>query len=138
MFLTSMLDHPGVSHQLVNADRGTVVAALVEPAFDSAARNRGLLGRDGLPDGHAIVIAPSNSIHMFFMRFAIDAVFVAKDGRVLKVCENLKPWRIAASWRAFAVVEGPVGMIRASLCRPGDVLVVRPAEASSAGAEPAA
>jgi uncharacterized protein len=124
MFLSPLLDRPDVLHQLVNVDRGTVVATHLEPAFDSRSRNRGLLGRDGLPDGHAIVIAPSNSIHMFFMRFAIDVLFVAKDGRVVKACENLRPWRLALAWRAFAVIEGWVGMIAESGTRPGDRVAV--------------
>ena len=130
MFLSSMLDSPSATFQLVNVDRGSVVAAHLEPAFDSKSRNRGLLGREGLPAGHAIVIAPSNSIHMFFMRFAIDVLFVAKDGRVLKVCENLRPWRVALAWRAFAVIEGPVGMIERTGTRAGDRLAVQAALAA--------
>jgi uncharacterized membrane protein (UPF0127 family) len=134
MFLLPMLDRPGATFQLVNADRGSVLAARLEPAFDSASRRRGLLGRDGLPQGRAIVIAPSNSIHMFFMRFAIDAVFVARDGRVVKTCANLRPWRIAAAWRAFAVVEGPAGMIEATGTQRGDALAVREIVPGEAGA----
>lgn len=127
MFLSPLLDRPDAPWHLVNADRGTILAGRIEPAFDSASRRRGLLGRDGLPEGHAIVIAPSNSIHMFFMRFAIDVVFVARDGTVVKTCARLRPWRIALSWRAFAVVEGPVGMIDRSGTRAGDQIAVRSA-----------
>jgi hypothetical protein len=39
------------------------------------------------------------------MRFVIDAVFVDRDGRVLKAVQRLKPWRIAVSFGAFAVIE---------------------------------
>jgi uncharacterized protein len=125
MFLSPMLDRPDAMFQLVNIDRDSVVATELEPAFDSKARRRGLLGRDGLPEGHAIVIAPSNSIHMFFMRFAIDVLFASRDGRVLKTCTNLRPWRIAVAWRGFAVIEGPVGMIEETGTRPGHLLAVR-------------
>jgi len=124
MFLLPMLAHPDAPHQLTNVDRGTVLATDVQPAFDSASRNRGLLGRASLPEGSAIVIAPSSSIHMFFMRFPIDAVFVARDGRVVKTCTGLRPWRIAVAWRAFAVIEGPVGMIARSATEAGDRLAV--------------
>ena len=126
MFLSPMLSRPDIPCQLTNVNRGTVLATSVEAAFDSASRNRGLLGRTGLPEGSAIVIAPSNSIHMFFMRFAIDAVFVARDGRVVKTCARLRPWRIAVAWRAFAVIEGPVGMIARTGTKGGDVLAVQP------------
>ena len=127
MFLAPMLDRPEAAHQLVNVDRGTVLATRVEPAFESAARNRGLLGRDSLPAGNAMVIAPSNAVHMFFMRFPLDIVFVAKDGTVVKACPNVRPWRIALAWRAFAVVEGAVGMIGRSGTRVGDRIVVEEA-----------
>jgi len=135
MFLSSMLDRPDAAHQLTNVDRGTVLATRVEPAFDSATRRRGLLGRDGLPAGSAMVIAPSNSVHMFFMRFPLDIVFVARDGTVVKTCANVRPWRIALAWRAFAVIEGPVGMIEQSGTQQGDVLAVQPLGAS--GSPPA-
>ncbi len=39
------------------------------------------------------------------MRFAIDVVGVARDGRVVTVAPAIRPWRVALSWRAFAVVE---------------------------------
>lgn len=125
MFLAPMLDQPRATFELIDVDRGTVVATRLEPAFDSASRRRGLLGRDGLPEGHAIVIAPCNGIHMCFMRFAIDVLFVARDGRVVKTCTNVRPWRIAFAWRAFAVVEGAVGSIGRSGTRAGDRLAVR-------------
>lgn len=124
MFLAPMLSRPDVPHQLTNVNRGTVLATHLEVAFDSASRRRGLLGRAGLPDECAIVIAPCNGIHMFFMRFPIDAVFVARNGRVLKTCAGLRPWRIALAWRAFAVIEGPVGMIGRSATEVGDRLGV--------------
>ena len=64
---------------------------------------------------------------MFFMRFAIDAVFVTADGRVTKVVPNLKPWR-AVLWARGSrdCVELPVGSAEASGTRPGDELVLEP------------
>lgn len=126
MFLSPLLSQPDAPHHLVNVGRGTVLATRIEAAFDSATRNRGLLGRSELAAGSAMVIAPSNSVHMFFMRFPLDLVFVAKDGTVVKVCPNVRPWRVAAAWRAFAVVEGPVGMIDQTGTRQGDTLAVQP------------
>jgi uncharacterized membrane protein (UPF0127 family) len=58
------------------------------------------------------------------MRFAIDVLFVAKDGRVLKVRSNVRPGRIAAAWRAFAVVELQAGAIERSGTRSGDRLEI--------------
>lgn len=77
-----------------------------------------------LPEGNALVIAPCNAIHTFFMKFAIDAAFVARDGRVLKVCTRIPAWRIAASWRAHAVIELPSGALERTGTVAGDRLEV--------------
>ena len=85
------------------------LATHVVLAADSRSRRLGLLGRDGLPLGHALVLAPSQGIHTFGMRFSIDVVGVARDGRVVTVARAVKPWRVALSWRAFAIVELAAG-----------------------------
>jgi len=92
------------SFRLHNTRSGRDVATTLETAFSSSDRKRGLLGRDGLPPGHALIIAPTNLVHTFSMRFAIDILFVAKDGRVLKVRRAVPPRRIAGAWGGFAVV----------------------------------
>jgi uncharacterized membrane protein (UPF0127 family) len=107
------------------AGRGVTLADALEPAFDSATRNKGLLGRDGLTPGAALVIAPTNAIHTFGMRFPIDVVFAARDGRVLKIRPRLPRGRIALAWGGFAVIEMAAGeAARAGLLR-GDVLELR-------------
>ena len=103
---------------------GRVVATRVELALDSQSRRRGLLGRDEFEKGAALIIAPCSSIHTFFMRFAIDVVFVSRDGRVLKTYSTLVPWRMAFSLGAFAVIELPAGAISQSAPRRGDVMQV--------------
>src|SRR5262245_33603610 len=109
---------------LTNTRNHQVVAHTLLRAFDSESRRRGLLKRDGLPEGTALVIAPTNAIHTFFMRFAIDVAFVAKDGRVLKVRRAMPAWRMAAAWGGFAVVELAAGALEQSGVEPGDVLRV--------------
>jgi uncharacterized membrane protein (UPF0127 family) len=93
-------------------------------AFDSKSRRRGLLGHDSLSEGSAMVIAPCNAVHTFFMRFPIDIMFVARDGRVLKVRRDVRPWRLAAALRGFVAIELPVGAIDRSDTRPGDTLTI--------------
>jgi uncharacterized membrane protein (UPF0127 family) len=68
-------------------------------------RLRGLLGRRGLEPGEGLLLRPGNSIHMFFMRFAIDAVFVDGDGVVVDVVHDLRPWRMALRRGSKAVLE---------------------------------
>jgi uncharacterized protein len=109
---------------LTNPRNNRVVARTLLRAFDSESRRRGLLKRDSLPDGTALVIAPTNAIHTFFMRFAIDVAFLSREGRVLKVRRAMPAWRMAAAWRAFAVVELAAGGLEQSGVEPGDVLRV--------------
>ena len=59
---------------------------------------------------------------MFFMRFPIDAVFLDRDLVVLKVVEDLPPWRMAAQRGAKAVLELPVGVIEATQTSAGDAV----------------
>jgi hypothetical protein len=123
-FLSPLLEPAPPPLRLVNRTRGTVVATTLEHAFDGAARKRGLLGRYGLPPGHAIVIAPCNAVHTFGMRFAIDILFVARDGRVVKVRRRVPARRLAGAWRGFATVELVGGALEASGTEAGDSVAV--------------
>ncbi len=111
--------------ELVNALSGSRLAARVEPAFDSASRRRGLLGRDALPPDAVLVLAPCSAIHTISMRFPIDVIFVARNGTVLKTRSNLPPWRIAWAWRAHAVIEAAAGFLERTEIVPGEVVAVR-------------
>jgi uncharacterized membrane protein (UPF0127 family) len=126
-FLTPALKSPRGGFSLVNDRTGVPVVTDLEIAVDSAARRKGLLGRDRLADTTGIVIAPTNAVHTFFMRFPIDNVFVTRAGRVLKVRNAVPARRIAIALRAFAVVELAAGCAaRQGLCA-GDIVSVRPA-----------
>jgi uncharacterized membrane protein (UPF0127 family) len=127
-FLQPVVDHPGSGWALRIADTGAVLVRRLETAFDSASRRRGLLGRDGLPDDTALVIAPSNAVHTFFMRFPIDVVFAARDGRVLKVRTGIGRRRMSAALGAFAVIETAAGVVGRSGLRRGSKLEIAPTE----------
>jgi uncharacterized membrane protein (UPF0127 family) len=125
-FLEPLLrrDAPPLALSIDRPSGATTLATTVEAAVDSASRRRGLLGRDALAPGAALVIAPTNGIHTFFMRFAIDVVFVARDGRVVKIARAVKPWRASLALRAFAVVELGAGAADRAALRVGDRLTV--------------
>lgn len=88
---------------------GNVVCARCRIADNPWIRLRGLLGRSGLDEDEGLLITPSNSIHMMFMRFAIDAVFLDREMVVVRLVEDLKPWRMATKRGARAVLELPAG-----------------------------
>jgi uncharacterized membrane protein (UPF0127 family) len=122
-FLGAVRDQPG-PYALVNERTGQILASAVDIAGTSETRRRGLLGRDSLDPSEALIIAPCSAIHMFFMRFAIDAVFVERDGRVRKIVHDLRPWRIALSFGAYAVVEMSSGAVARSDVEVGDRLMI--------------
>jgi uncharacterized membrane protein (UPF0127 family) len=70
---------------------------------------RGLLGRRELPEGEGILLRHAGSIHTFFMRFPIDAVFLDREHRVLRVASGVRPWRAAGAKGAKAVLELAAG-----------------------------
>jgi uncharacterized membrane protein (UPF0127 family) len=85
-------------------------------------RMRGLLGRSKLEPGEGMLFRPAGSIHMFFMRFAIDAVFCDRDLVVIDVERSLRPWRVAGRKGAKIVIE--LAEAAADGLGPGDRLVL--------------
>lgn len=77
----------------------------IEKADTFFKRLIGLIGRKKLAKGQGLWIVPCNSIHMLFMSFAIDAVFIDKNRRIKKICRNLKPWI------GFAICLGAWGVL---------------------------
>jgi uncharacterized protein len=92
-------------------------------------RLRGLLGRKGLESGEGILLRPAPAIHTWFMRFPIDAVFVARDLTVLKIAPDLPPWRMARCKGARAVLELPAGEAHARRLGPGERLEISDVQA---------
>lgn len=81
----------------------------------------GLMFRPHLNEGEGIWLEPSQAVHTHFMRFAIDLLFLDREGRVLKVMQGMQPWRISPIVKeARAVVELPVGGARTT--QPGDLI----------------
>jgi PAS domain S-box-containing protein len=88
---------------------GQVVCERCEIAGDFLRRGRGLLGRKELLRGQGMLIRPTWSVHTWFMRFAIDVVFLDADLTVLKIAQRLRPWRAAARRRAHQALELAAG-----------------------------
>ncbi len=122
LFLSPLVRNPDAHWVLRNTRNARALADHVLGAFDSRTRRTGLLGREIFEPGHALIIAPSNAIHTCFMRFPIDVLFVRRDGTVISTRHALRPWRLAASLRAYAVVEMPAGIVQQCDTLPGDRL----------------
>jgi uncharacterized protein len=84
---------------------------------------RGLLGRRELPSGEGILLKPASSVHMAFMRFPIDAVFLDRELRIVKIAAGLRPWRAAGARRSKSVLELAAGEAARRRIKVGDRLV---------------
>lgn len=82
----------------------------IEMADTFFSRFCGLMGRKGLPEGQGLLLAPCSSVHMCFMRFSIDVIYLNKEFRVLKVVRKLRPWiGLSMCVGAFGVIELAAG-----------------------------
>src|SRR5687767_5279606 len=107
----------------------------LEVAGSWLARLRGLIGRRSLAAGEGLYLPGTNGVHMFFMRFAIDVIFVGaprEDGTrtVVALKQNLRPWTGLVPWvrRAHGAVELPAGALASSGLRVGDLVRLERAE----------
>jgi uncharacterized membrane protein (UPF0127 family) len=121
-------------------DRGCVVKSLKNQALVAdkclvaesfLTRLKGLIGRRALAPGEAMLFPRCNSVHMWFMRFAIDVVFLREERgeggvsllRITSV-RAARPWRPLplADWKATHALELPRGAAERAGLRAGDAL----------------
>ena len=108
--------------RLMDRENGNVVVADLELAVGYWSRLRGLQFRAKFPEGKGLLLAPGDSIHTFWVFFAIDVIWLDAQGRVLEVRSRVRPWRLALAPRgAHAVLEIPAG---SASVRPGAVLAL--------------
>jgi uncharacterized membrane protein (UPF0127 family) len=117
---------------VLSRDRGALVCERCRVADGPLSRLRGLLGRRGLEPGSGLLLEPCSSIHTFFMRFPIDAVFLDAEGRVLRVRPRMGPWRVAGARGARTVLELAAGEAERAGVVPGDRLYMTPVPAAVA------
>ncbi len=113
----------------LNRTKGTILCERLEIAESMAAQSRGLLGRDGLAPGAGMLFEgnwlPLMWMHMFFMRFAIDIVFLDKSNRVRRINRSLKPWRVSSMvFGARRALELEAGAAARSSTTEGDQLEI--------------
>jgi len=117
------------------AEGNTVPLWRLEVAGSWLSRLRGLIGRRGLGPGEGLYLPGTNSIHMLFMRFAIDCLFVGAprtDGsrQVVAVREELAPWTGVVWWvrGAHGAIELPAGALARAGLSVGDLVRLQRAE----------
>lgn len=110
---------------LKNLTKEQTLAESVEVAKSFEDRARGLLGRQGLPQGHCLWIDPCRSIHTFFMKFTIDVIFVDQKLKVTAVKRNIPKWRLAwGGLKAKSCFEFNAHSLNEFQVEKGDILYV--------------
>jgi uncharacterized membrane protein (UPF0127 family) len=110
-----------------NVSRNTTLAEKCSQARTFISRLRGLQLKKTLPSSHGLLITPCKSIHTFFMRFSIDAVFIDENNTVLHIREGIKPRRVSkVVWNSRSVLELPSGVVSATGTKVGDKLEFSP------------
>jgi uncharacterized protein len=110
----------------VERENGEVICERCLLADTPWTRVRGLLGRRRLEADEGLLLRPAGSVHTFFMRFAIDVVFLDREDTVVKVVPGLRPWRFAAARRAKRTLELAAGAASRARLVPGERLVLVP------------
>ena len=73
-------------------------------------RLAGLMFQKKLPQGTGLLLVPCNSVHMCFMRFSIDVIYLDKDYKIIEIVKNLKPWiGLSLYSQAWATLEMTAG-----------------------------
>ena len=116
---------PGV-RKAVHQASGRVLAQRLEIADNFFSRGLGLMFRRRLDAGQGLWITSCNGIHMFFMRFPIDAVFLDKQRRVVKTYRRLPRWigLVPLVWGADSVLELPAGTADGLELKKGDEVMI--------------
>jgi len=107
-----------------NLTRNTVLADAADVADTSAKRRTGLLQHTHLEPGQGLWIVPCESVHSFFMKFAIDLVYLDNNHKVRKVRHRMAPWRVSACLTAHSIIELPAGSVAATGTQAGDQLQI--------------
>lgn len=111
-----------MKYRLRNLTRGTLLGDAIDVADTSAKRATGLLKHTGLRPGEGLWIVPCEGVHTFFMKFALDLVYVDRKHVVRKVVGNVPPWRLSMCLPAHSIVELPAGTIARTATVRGDRL----------------
>lgn len=107
--------------RIQNKTQQTVLSDNCRMAEDFRTRLIGLLDRSEIQPGEALVITPCQQIHMFFMKFPIDVIFVDRTDTVVGLVENIQPFALSPIIRnSYRAIEVPVGTITQTRTCMGD------------------
>jgi uncharacterized protein len=85
----------------------------------------GLMFSKSIPGGDGLLLDPCNSIHTFFMRYALDVVFIGPQNQIVKIIRNIEPWRMTwIYFKARKTLEMQAGKFPSEI-KEGDILEMK-------------
>jgi len=112
--------------KLINKTTNEVISENLMTADSFFKRLKGLMFTKELPEQDALHIIPCNEIHMFFMNYSIDVLYLDKDRKIVHMDEGMEPGEIGKKVKnAVSVVELPNGRIKTKSLEIGQVLEFR-------------
>ena len=117
-----------------NLTKSTIIAEKPYLAKSMLSRMRGMLGRKfrdendskNNSDFDALIFEKNNSIHMFFMSYAIDVLYLDKENKVVGLKHGIRPWRLSACSKAKTTIELPEGYLKKSKTGINDQIEYKP------------
>jgi uncharacterized membrane protein (UPF0127 family) len=107
----------------INTTRGTVVGERIRVAESGLETIVGLLGERELPSGDGLLIVPSQGVHTWGMRFAIDVMVLDAAWNVIAIRCDMRPFRMTRLfWKAAAVLELQTGTVDSTGTVVGDTI----------------
>ena len=111
--------------RIINLTKNTLLADEAKIGNTFFTRLIGLLNRNSLKKGEALILTPSNCIHSLFMRFTIDVIFLDKTGKVVAVLPSFKPFRLSRIYfNSGIVIELPENTLKLTQTQPGDIIKI--------------
>jgi uncharacterized membrane protein (UPF0127 family) len=108
-----------------NITKASILADDLSVADTFFKRFMGLMFKRELHNGKGLHILPCNSIHMCFMNFPLDIIFLSKDMIILSVIEGIMPWKVSQIIpKSHSVLELPAGTISKTSSTVGDKILI--------------
>jgi uncharacterized membrane protein (UPF0127 family) len=116
-----------MTYTIFNKTTGEVLVRNAAVANTFLKRIFGLIRKKALTPEEGLIFYHAPSIHMFFMKFPIDVVFLDKNMAIIKICRALKPWKLANCFGSSVTIEIPAGKTSQIPTKEGDILEFIPA-----------
>lgn len=113
-----------MTYTITNKTKEVQVCSKAKVAASLYSRLLGYMFRSSMDFDEALIFYNAPSIHMFFMRFSLDIVFLGKDNKIIKICSNLKPWQLAHCLISRVTIELPAGKSDSLGLAIGDTLKI--------------